>query len=141
MKTFDPIKYADSIWGTRDIDGISEFVWDDCILYDISGTARVNGIEELQISLEQWHDVFNTVEVRVRRVVQSNTAGSADKYDLVWDWELRVAPNERIHGADQNTVVGIYGITIGTIREGKIEKEVTVSDQKEFFDLLEGRIE
>lgn len=138
---FDPIKYADLIWRQRNAGKLSEFVSEDCTLYDVSGQARVKGVAALRSSLEQWHDVFNTIEVRVRRVIRGETTDCCESYDLVWDWELRVSPKERIHGADPSTIVGIYGITIATIADGRISKEVTVSDQKEFFDLLEGKIE
>lgn len=136
MQDFNVQEYLNTVWEKGDLDKISNFVSNDCVFRDVSGRVRLQGINDLTSNLRQWYEVFEDPRVELRRFFSDQSLST-----ICWDWVLSVKPSIARNGQDKGARIKIYGITIGTISDGKIVEEVNCTDMKELIDLIEGRRE
>lgn len=133
MATFNLEGYIETAWGGGELTGIDQFVAEDCVFRDVSGSIRLTGIDALTANLRQWHEVFDDPHVEIRRVLEDRSSPT-----IVWDWTLTARPAIARNSADNRAEVSIYGITFATILDGKIAEEMNCTDMKEFVDLVKG---
>ena len=136
MTAFNLEGYIEAAWGGGELMGIDQFVTEDCVFRDVSGSIRLTGIDAVAANLRQWHEVFDNPHVEIRRVLEDRSSPT-----IVWDWTLTARPVIVRNGADDRANVSIYGITFATIHDGKIAEEVNCTDMKEFVDFVNGRRE
>lgn len=133
---FDLEGYIKTAWGSGELEEIDQFVLEDCIFRDVSGSIRITGIDALTENLRQWHEVFEDPHVEIRRVLEDRSSPT-----IIWDWMLTARPTIARNDADNRAKVSIYGITFAKIVDGKIAEEMNCTDMKEFIDMLKGRRE
>ncbi|MFE7541882.1 ester cyclase [Streptomyces platensis] len=128
--------YAEVVWNQGRTDQLGRFMHEDVRAYGLGGEPPLVGLAKLTEETARWRSMYSEATMNVVRTV-------AEEERVAWQWQLigtiadlgMLMPNMRqlAREVPQIRQISVDGMSISTIRDGKIAEEVTQSDIAEFL--------